>query len=145
MNTPAAPVNAYLKNRVMSASPEELRLMLLDGAIKFARQGLDALNGRNFAAMSTGITQCRNIIFELLTTIKDQHDPDLAAKVRGVYTFLYTQTVEASFEKDAVKLQKVIDLLEFERDTWVMLMQKLASEREPQATPMPARSIAIEG
>ena len=145
MNTPAAPVNAYLKNRVMSASPEELRLMLLDGAIKFARQGLDALNGRNFAAMSTGITQCRNIIFELLTTIKDQHDPDLAAKVRGVYTFLYTQTVEASFEKDAVKLQKVIDLLEFERDTWVMLMQKLASEREPQGTTMPAGSIALEG
>ena len=145
MNTPAAPVNAYLKNRVMSASPEELRLMLLDGAIKFARQGLEGLNTRNFAAMSTGISQCRNIIFELLTTIKDQHDPDLAAKVRGVYTFLYTQTVEASFEKDAGKLQKVIELLEFERETWALLMQKLATEKEPKPSTVSAGSIAFEG
>ena len=28
--------NAYLRTKVMTASPEELRLMLLDGAIRFA-------------------------------------------------------------------------------------------------------------
>lgn len=119
--------------------------MLLDGAIKFARQGLEGLNAKNFAAMSAGISQCRNIIFELLTTIKDQHDPDLAGKVRGVYTFLYTQTVEASFEKDAAKLQKVIELLEFERETWMLLMQKIAGNKEPKPSAVSSGSIAVEG
>jgi len=145
MNTQTAPVNAYLKNRVMSASSEELRLMLLDGALKFARQGLEGLRARDFGAMFTGISQCRNIIFELLTTIKDEYNPDLAAKVRGVYTFLYTQTVEASFEKDAGKLQKVIDLLEFERETWVLLMQKVAAERSTTPAPVGAGSVTLQG
>ncbi|MEO1059304.1 MAG: flagellar export chaperone FliS, partial [Actinomycetota bacterium] len=32
--------NPYLKTKVMTASPEELRLMLYDGALKFCRQGI---------------------------------------------------------------------------------------------------------
>ncbi len=141
MTTHAAPINAYLKNRVMSASPEELRLMLLDGALRFARQGLEGLNAKDFGAMFTGISQCRNIIFELMTTIKDEHNPELAGQVRALYTFMYTQTIDASFEKDPVKLSKVIELLEFERETWVMLMQRLAADRGTS----PADSITAGG
>jgi flagellar protein FliS len=121
--------NAYLKTRVFTASPEELRLMLLDGAIKFANQGIDGLNRRDYEASFNGISQCRNIIFELMTTIRPDVDPELAGKVRSLYSFLYTQTIEASHEKSTEKLTKVVELLEYERETWVMLMQKLAEER----------------
>lgn len=131
INVPAnnAQANAYLKTRVMTANPEELRLLLLDGAIKFARQGLEGLERKDFEASFNGISQCRNIIFELLTTIRTDLAPELAANVRSLYTFMYAQTIEASHEKDAQKLGKVIELLEYERETWVMLMQKLAEER----------------
>lgn len=121
--------NAYLRTKVLTASPEELRLMLLDGAIKFARQGRDGMARKDFEAQYNGISQCRDIVFELLTTIKGDIDPELAANVKGLYTFLYTHLTEASFEKSVEKLDKVIELLEFERETWVMLMQKLADER----------------
>lgn len=120
--------------------------MLLEGAIKFARQGLEGLGSRDYEASFTGISRCRDIILELLTAIGPGVDPTLAERVRGVYTFLYSRLVEASMERSTAKLEEVIKLLEFERETWVMLMQKLAADRagQPAAAPKPA-SLSLEG
>ena len=125
----ANPANAYLRTKVLTASPEELRLMLLDGALKFAHQGREGLASRNYEASFMGISQCRDIVLELITTIKPEADPDLSTRVKAVYTFMYTTLVEASMEKSVPKLDQVIKLLAYERETWVLLMQKLAEER----------------
>lgn len=131
--------NAYLRTRVMSASPEELRLMLLDGAIKFARQGKDGIERKDFEASFNGVSQCRNIIFELLTTIRGDIAPELTDNVKALYTFLYTHLLDASIEKDANKVGEVIELLEYERETWVLLMQRLAEERAAGRDPLQSR------
>lgn len=124
-----ASVNAYLRTKVLTASPEELRLLLLDGAIKFAHQGREGLLSRQHEAAYAGLTQCRNIVLELLTTIRAEINPDLAERVRSVYSFLYTELTTALLERDPGRLDKVLQILEFERETWVMLMSKLAEER----------------
>lgn len=121
--------NAYLTTKVMSASPEELRLMLLDGSIKFAYQGLEGLKAKDYEASYNGLTQCRNIVLELLNGIRDGDDPELADKVRGVYTFLYAELVEVGIQREPARLEKLIKLLEYERETWVLLMEKLARDK----------------
>jgi flagellar secretion chaperone FliS len=133
------PVNAYLRTRVLTASPEELRLLLLDGAIKFALQGREGLTTKNYELSFGGISQCREIVLELLTTIKSEPNPELANNVRAVYTFLYTELTTVNHERNVEGLDKVIQILEYERETWVMLMQKLAEERAAAA---PVGSIA---
>lgn len=124
-----ANVNAYLRTKVLTAPPEELRLLLLDGAIKFAVQGRDGLAAKNYEMSFNGISQCRDIVVELMTTIAPTVDAELAAKVRGVFSFLFMELTEASLEKNPARLDKVIDILKFERETWVLAMQKLAQER----------------
>ncbi|MCE7974833.1 MAG: flagellar export chaperone FliS [Leptolyngbya sp. PLA1] len=127
--------NTYLRTKVMTASPEELRLMLLDGAIKFARQGIEGLEANNAEKTFNGFSQCRDIVFELLNTIRDDIDPELAQNARGLYSYLYRLVVEARFEKDRAKAETLVKLLDFERETWVMLMQQLAAERGSPAAP----------
>lgn len=127
--TQTAPVNAYLRTKVLTASPEELRLLLLDGAIKFARQGREGLASRNYEASYAGISQCRNIILELINTMRPEHDPVLCERIGALYTFLYSELVTASLERDIARLDRVIELIEYERETWAMLMQQLATER----------------
>lgn len=126
--------SAYLKTRVLSASPAELRLMLLDGAIKFAYQGRDGLATKNFEACYNGFTQCREIVIELMTSIRPDCDPQLAAKVRDLYGFMYRHLVEGSHEKSLPKIDEVIKLLEYERETWVLAMEKAAAETTPSGT-----------
>ncbi len=122
-------VNAYLRSKVMSATPEQLRLMLIEGAIRFCNQGLDGLLRKDFEQMCSGFASCRNILLELTSSVRAEVDEALAKRVQSLYTFMYLHLVEAGFERDADKAKKVVDLLEFERQTWVMLMDKLAQEQ----------------
>lgn len=127
--TAHADTNAYLRTKVLTASPEELRLMLLDGALKFLRQGRDAMVRKDHEGTFNGISRCRDIILELLNGVKPEPDRELYNRVTGLYTFMYTTLVEANLEKDVTKCDKVIELLEYERETWVLLMAKLVEER----------------
>lgn len=127
--------NAYLRTKVMTASPAELRLMLLEGAIKFANQARSGLESKDFERAFVGFSSCRNIIVELINGIRPEHDPEVAEKVRALYLFLYRELFECSFDKDIPRLDKVIGLLEYERETWVLLMRKLAEEGQ---SPVPS-------
>ena len=103
--------------------------MLLDGAIKFAIQGREGLIAKDFEQTYLGFSQCRPIVLELLNTIRDDQDPELASSVRGVYTFILSELIVGAHERDLPRIDKVIELLEYERETWVLLMQKLAAEK----------------
>lgn len=129
MTQNTATANAYLRTKVMTAGPEELRLMLLDGAIKFLRQGREGIDRKDWEAVFDGFSKCRNIVLELLNSMRPDIDPDLCARVTSLYTFLFTQLVEAGFEKDIVKTDKILGMLEYERETWVLAMQRAAEER----------------
>lgn len=120
--------NAYLRTKVMTASPAELRLLLLDGAIKFAHQARDGLGAKDYEKSFEGFTSCRNIVLELINGIRPEHDPELAERVRGLYLFIYQELVEASFGKDIPRLEKTIELISYERETWALLMEKLGKE-----------------
>ena len=134
--------NAYLRTKVLTASPEELRLMLLDGALRFARIGREGLAKRDFEQSFNGISQCRAIITELMTSIQREHNPELADRVQSIYVFLFNELVNASMEKDVARMDKVIELLEFERETWALLMEKLRTERGGATDADPARGSA---
>ncbi len=130
--------NAYLRTKVMTASPAELRLMLLEGAVKFAMQAREGLEAKDYEKSYEGFTSCRNIIIELINGIRPEHDPELTGRVRALYLFIFKELFESSFEKNIPRLDKVIELLEYERETWVMLMEKLAEEEgRPSAPPGP--------
>lgn len=136
--------NVYLRTKVMSASAEELRMMLLDGALRFAQQGRDGLKANDPEASYRGFSQARDIIIELISSMREDVNPELCDRVRSLYTFIYSELVSASFEKDLKRAEAAIELIAFECETWRQLMERLASERsEPgsgsdAAAPNPA-------
>ena len=67
--TPSTP-QAYLRDAVMTASPEQLHLMLYDGAIRFSLQAKDALKARNYEESYNKLSRAQAII--------------LAAKLRAI-------------------------------------------------------------
>ena len=124
---------SYLRSQVMSASPAELRLLLLDGAIKFALQGKQGLIDKNYEQSFEGISQCRAIITELAVGVNRKADPDLCDRVTSVFMFMFGELTEANLEKDPDRIQRVIELLEFERETWRLAMELLKKERAQAA------------
>jgi flagellar protein FliS len=121
--------NEYLRTKVMTSSPAELRLMLFDGAVRFLEQGRQGLEDKDYEAAYNGISRTQAIIMELMNGLRDEHDPDLCEKLRALYTFMYTQLVAATTDKDVAKADEVLDLLYYERETWKMLLQRLTDQQ----------------
>ena len=134
---------AYLRSKVMTAPPEELRLMLLDGALRFAHQARNGLETKNFEMTYSGFSQCRAIIVELMTSMNEAANPELTDKVKSLYAFFFSELIAASHDKDIERLDKVIGLLGYERETWALLMDKLASERGQARPAEPAARISL--
>lgn len=126
--------NAYLRSKVLAARPEELRLMLYDAAIRFATKGRDGLRTRNYEDVYEGLKSAKNILIEFISTLDHKVQPELCERLSALYTYMYKRLVDAGLQKDAAIVDEVIDLLNYERETWVMLMDQLATERGGSAT-----------
>jgi len=135
---PSGP-NPYLKTRVLTASREELRLMLYDGAIRFANQARAALDRRDFEAGHEALVRAQRIVLELSSSLKHELAPELCGKLAALYTYIYRQLVAANVEHKHQPLDEALKLLEFERETWQMLMANSGGDAPPpQGTDQPA-------
>jgi len=145
MATPKAQADQYLATKVLTASPAELRRLLLEGAVRFCTQGREGLAGKNFEAAFNGFTRTRAIIVELMTTMRtDVGDPDLVDRLRALYGFMMARLLVASHEKSIEAADEVVRLLQFELDTWQLLMSRL-SETAPAGLSEPRAMAAAPG
>ncbi|HEX4415653.1 MAG TPA: flagellar export chaperone FliS [Lacipirellulaceae bacterium] len=132
--------STYLESKVLTAPPQRLQLMLIEGAIRFARQAEDALSVGNRVVASAALMRTIDIVGELLAAARS-HKSDLNKRVADLYMFLFRRVTEAKINADANALGEALRLLEFERQTWQMLCDKLSGET--QDTPATHRSHAF--
>ncbi|MEM6392583.1 MAG: flagellar export chaperone FliS [Planctomycetota bacterium] len=132
-NPPA--VNPYLKTQIMTASPQELRMMLYDGCLRFIHQGKEGLAKQDFERSYESLSRAQKIVLELSTSLKHDLAPELCEKLSALYTYIYKLLVEASTSRVAEPLEEAIKLLEFERETWAMLMQQNGDDDGPDGKP----------
>ena len=129
------PAAQYLKTQVMTASPEMLQLMLWDGAIRFAEQGRQAILRKEIENSYNALLRAQKIIMEMNTSLNHDVSPELCKNMAALYTFIYRKLVEANTSKVVVHVDEALQIMKHQRETWVMLMDKLADERTSQASP----------
>ena len=108
--------HAYLETQIATAAPQQLRLMLIEGALRLARQTADAWREDRRDEPLDTLIRCRSIITELISGIR-AGSSQLADKVLGIYLFLFQELTEAQL-RDASRMDGVIRVLEEERTTW---------------------------
>ena len=96
---------AYANNKIMTASPAELTLMLYEGAIKFANLAI--------AGMETNE--------EFQSTL--DHKYPVAKDFDEVYNYLMMRLREANLKKDKEIMEEVLKHLRTMRDTWKEVMK----------------------
>ena len=109
--------NIYKNNSVNYASKEQLLLMLVDGAVRFAKMADAAMKENNIEETHTNIVKTENIFIELMSTL-DRKAGDWAEQLFKVYRFIYDKLVEANLKKDINILHEVMPLIEQVRDLW---------------------------
>ena len=139
----AGQTSQYLESKVLTAPPQRLHLMLIEGAIRFGRQAEDALRSGNAIAAATPLLRVVDIVGELLAGVRHQNG-ELNKQLADFYWFLFRRISEAKIHADAAKLGEALRLLEYERQTWQLACEKAADvpttapvnqeQKRPQAT-----------
>lgn len=111
----------YSNNKVLTASPAELVLMLYDGAIKFCNIAVVAIDAKDIPKAHTNIVKAQKIIDHLRITL-DMSYP-VAQDFDNIYAYVAKRLVEANVSKDKEILEEVCTHLRSVRDTWKEVMR----------------------
>lgn len=117
---------AYENNKIMTASPAELTLMLYEGAIKFCNIAIVAVEKKDIEKAHNNIVKVQNIITEFQATL--DHKYPVAQDFDNVYGYLQQRLLEANVKKDTEILEEVLKHLRTMRDTWKEVMKQAGSK-----------------
>mgnify|MGYP004515705319 FL=1 len=112
---------AYANNKITTASPAELTLMLYDGAIKFCNIAIVGIEQKDIQKAHTNIVKVERIIEEFQATL--DHKYPVAKDFDEVYNYLMIRLREANMKKDKEILEEVLKHLRTMRDTWKEVMR----------------------
>lgn len=110
----------YRDAAVMTATPEQLVVMLYDGAIRFLRQAEHALAEGAYLHSHEKMGRAEAILDELIATL-NMDAGEISIRLQSIYLFCKRALIEARMQKSPDKITEVIGLLDGLRDAWATL------------------------
>lgn len=123
MNPYATVKQAYTESTVMTASREQLVVMLYDGAVRFLRQSGEAMRAGNREQARDRMRRAEAIIDELNGTL-DMSYGQIPQNLRLLYLFCKRQLIKANLQSDPAPIDACGRLLGDLRESWATIAQR---------------------
>jgi flagellar protein FliS len=117
MSAYAPAPNAYRESAVLTATPEQLVVMLYDGANRFLIQSAVAMREGRAGLAGEKLRRAEAIIDELLATL-DMSVGDIAQRLQALYVFFKDHLMAARLEQSPDKVEEVAGLMRELRSAW---------------------------
>ncbi len=116
----------YQKQKILTATPAELTLMLYEGAIKFLNVAIMGIEKSDMEKAHNNIQKAQRIIDEFRATLDFKYP--VAKEFDKVYEYIQYRLVWANVKKDIEIIEECLGHLRGMRDTWkeVMKTSKMA-------------------
>lgn len=111
-------MNHYQTNQILTASQEQILIMLYDGAIRFCRQAIAANDGGNIPVKLERISKTFAIVTEFSNSLNHEIGGEIAADLDGLYHFMLRELNKARKATSDEHLRNVERLLVDLRQTW---------------------------
>ena len=118
---------AYKRNQVLNAPPEQLTLMLYNGCLKFIDEGTAAVKEKKYANANTSLQKAQRIISEFRLTLN--MDYEISHQLLPLYNYVYDRLVEGNMRSDIAQLNEAREIISELRDSWVGAMKKARAEK----------------
>ena len=122
--------NAYKKASVNTLDQNKLIIMLYDGAIKNANFAVQYMESGEIEKVHDSLIKTKNIVTELLATLNMDQGGEIAKNLKSLYSYMFSQLIEANMEKKTAPVLTVIDLLKELRGAWVQIKEKKKPEEK---------------
>ena len=122
--------DAYKKASVNTLDQNKLIIMLYDGAIKNANFAVQYIESGEIEKVHDSLIKTKNIVTELLATLNMDQGGEIAKNLKSLYSYMFSQLIEANMEKKSEPVLSVIDLLKELRGAWLQIREKKKPEEE---------------
>ncbi|MGB4045989.1 MAG: flagellar export chaperone FliS [Halanaerobiales bacterium] len=122
------PYQKYKTAQYSTASPEQLLLMLYDGAIKFARQARKDMEEKNIEAANNKLKRAEDIISELMVSLNMEEGGEIARNLYNLYDYMNRRLIQANIRKDPALVDEVINLLSSLKESWEEAIGRVRSQ-----------------
>jgi flagellar protein FliS len=124
------PYQQYRATKVETAGSVDLVVMLYQGAVKFIRLSLEALERADPKAAHANLVRAQDIIVELLGSLNREAGGQIAVQLASVYDYCFRQLVLANVKKDPAPAREVLGII---RDLGTAWQQIAVQQRQAQA------------
>ncbi len=120
--------NAYKRQQIMTASPEELTLMLYNGAIRFVTESILAIEKNDIEKAHAANMRAQNILREFMVTTDMKQE--ISHTWIRIDEYILHCLVQGNMKKDKVQLGEAKRLLVEFRDTWFQAMKLVRGDKK---------------
>ena len=113
--------NAYKRQQIMTASPEELTLMLYNGAIRYVTESIQAIDKKDIPRAHAANMRAQDIVREFMLTLDMKQE--ISKTWLLVDEYILHCLIQGNMKKDQVKLAEAKKMLLEFRDTWFQAMK----------------------
>jgi flagellar secretion chaperone FliS len=131
------PTDEYLETKVTTATPHQLHLMVIDGAIRYALAAEVALTRRKLDEANAALARARQFVGEMLAGLDATQLPEVVDNLKALFLFIHRNLVRAGLQHDPRLVTDSITILRLHRETWLALAERL---KQDSAVEAPARS-----
>lgn len=124
--------NAYKKASVNTLDQTKLIIMLYDGAIKNASFAVEHMKSGQIEKVHECLIKTKNIVTELMATLNMDRGGDIAKNLQSLYSYMFSQLIEANMNKKTEPVVIVIDLLKELRAAWTQINSKKKNDAKMQ-------------
>lgn len=125
--------NAYAKykqTQVVSASREQILLLMYEGAIKFTKLAIKAAEEKKVVDRCTNLGRAYDIVMELNNTLDHSVGGEISAHLEQLYIFITDQFTQANISGDPEPMRAALKILETLHDGWKGAIEKLKTESQ---------------
>ena len=124
------PYSKYKQTSVLSASREQILLMLYEAAIKFTKLAIQAAEQKKIADRGQYILRAYDIVLELNATLDHKVGGEIAQQLESLYLFMMDQYTKANISGDPEYLKANVKVLENLYDGWKQALDLMKRTNE---------------
>jgi len=121
------PAKAYLRNKILNASPMELIIILYEGAIAACARARELFGPGRRRDTCEALVRAQNMVRELRSSL-DMSRGDIAAGLYRLYSYMIQRLVEANVRRKPEHIDEVLRILTELKRTWVEALEKQGGE-----------------
>ena len=114
--------HAYKNQQIMTSSPEQLTLLLYNGALRFLSESILTMEQGDIPKSHNANMRVQAIVREFMITLDMSYE--LSKDWARLYEYTEYCLIQGNIKKDVAQLQQAKNMLEDMREAWIGAMKQ---------------------